>query len=76
MVAHWLWDMVIFVNLSGAAAPTSGSNSFAGILLVAPIGLYGLWLLRKHEFRDTDDDELATARSPVTAHKAMRGALS
>lgn len=76
MVAHWLWDMVIFINLSGAAAPTDTSKSLTGILLVLPIGLYGLWLLRKREFRDTDDEEPATARSLVTAPTTMRGAMS
>lgn len=76
MIAHWLWDMVIFVNLAGVAAPTDTSKSLTGILLVAPIGLYGLWLLRKREFRDIDDDEPAAARSPVTARRTMKGALS
>jgi membrane protease YdiL (CAAX protease family) len=76
MIAHWLWDMVIFINLSGAAAPTSQSNSFAGILLVAPIGLYGLWLLRKPEFRDIDDDEPARTGARMTAPTTIKGALS
>ncbi|EXG83029.1 putative protease of the Abi (CAAX) family [Sphingomonas jaspsi DSM 18422] len=75
MIGHWLWDLAVFANVSGAVAPTGTGNSYMGILLVAPIGLYGLWLLRKPEFRHIDDDE--TARTmPALATKTMKGPFS
>lgn len=75
MIAHWLWDLAVFANVSGAVVPTGTGNSYVGILLVAPIALYGLWLLRKPEFRHLDDDEPASTR-PANASPAMEGALS
>jgi membrane protease YdiL (CAAX protease family) len=67
MIAHWLWDLAVFANVSGGVAPTGAGNSYLGILLVAPIGLYGLWLLRKPQFRHTEDDEPARMRPAIAA---------
>lgn len=76
MIAHWLWDLAIFVDLSGAAAPASSDKSIFGILLVAPIGLYGLWLLRKPEFRQVDDELSVQSRPAATDPNRMKGSSS
>lgn len=58
-IAHWLWDFVIFVNgfhASGAAPTGAAMNPLMGIALVAPITLYGLWIIRKREYHHLTDD--------------------
>lgn len=58
MVAHWLWDLSVFLTAGNAtgSAPAAPAQLLAGAALVAPITLYGLWLLRKPEFRVTTDE--------------------
>ncbi len=60
MVGHWLWDLGVFLSSSpaaGEAVPVaSATKLLAGAALVAPIALYGLWLLRKPQFRVSTDD--------------------
>jgi membrane protease YdiL (CAAX protease family) len=57
MAAHWLWDLSVFLSAGDAtgSAPTAPAQQLFGAALVAPITLYGLWLLRKAEFRVTTD---------------------
>jgi hypothetical protein len=60
MIGHWLWDLSVFLSASDAASPATPdagpAKLLAGAVLVAPIALYGLWLLRKPEYRVHDDD--------------------
>jgi membrane protease YdiL (CAAX protease family) len=68
MVGHWLWDLAIFLGSADPdkpAAAAGATNPIMGAVLVAPIALYGLWLLRRPEYRDTDDviDNALTPRS-------------
>lgn len=59
LIAHWLWDLVIFMNAAGPkAAAESGAemNPLMGAALVAPIALYGLWLIRKRQYQYMTDD--------------------
>lgn len=51
IAAHGLWDMVLFLTVAGAAPSEQAGPSLAGVLFVTPIALYGLWLLRKPEYR-------------------------
>ncbi len=58
MVGHWLWDLAVFLGSAdpNRTTPAGGStNMFAGLALVAPIALYGLWLLRNPERRAVSD---------------------
>jgi membrane protease YdiL (CAAX protease family) len=60
MVGHWLWDLAVFLSASdsatAAAQPSGATRLLAGAVLVVPITLYGLWLLRRPEFRVMVDD--------------------
>jgi membrane protease YdiL (CAAX protease family) len=55
IIGHWLWDVSVFLNAtdpaSSAASASTQPNLLAGPALVAPLALYGLWLLRKPEHR-------------------------
>lgn len=59
MIGHWLWDLSVFMSASGgadaAAQATSPGKLLVGAVLVAPVALYGLWLLRKPEYRVLND---------------------
>ncbi len=57
MIGHWLWDLAVFISTPAPGQPVPNPLPwFSGALLVTPIALYGLWLLRKPEFRLTRDD--------------------
>ncbi|MFM9979232.1 MAG: lysostaphin resistance A-like protein [Sphingomonadaceae bacterium] len=59
IIGHWLWDFSIFLSSADptkAAQATTAGNPLYGLALVAPIALYGLWLLRTAEYRRLDDD--------------------
>jgi membrane protease YdiL (CAAX protease family) len=59
MIGHWLWDVSVFLSAAdpGKAAAGGGhANPLLGAALVAPLALYGLWLLRKPEHRVMTDD--------------------
>jgi membrane protease YdiL (CAAX protease family) len=58
MVAHWLWDMSVFLSAgdTSGSAPAEPAKLLFGAALVAPITLYGLWLLRRSGFRVTTDE--------------------
>jgi membrane protease YdiL (CAAX protease family) len=66
MIGHWLWDLSVFLSASGTTAPAAadgGSSELVyGAALVAPVALYGLWLLRRPEFRVRNDDFLSRRR--------------
>ncbi len=72
-IAHWLWDLGVFLNASsakGIAAPAATSGLLTGALLVAPIALYGLWLILRSRFQFLTDDPSETresGRAPVQA---------
>lgn len=55
IIGHWLWDTAVFMNATdpagSAATASTQPNLLAGPLLIAPLALYGLWLLRKPEHR-------------------------
>lgn len=58
-IAHWLWDLVVFLNASSVqSGADSGAtaNPMMGAVLVAPIALYGLWIIRKREHQHMTDD--------------------
>jgi membrane protease YdiL (CAAX protease family) len=59
MIGHWLWDLSVFLNASDATVSAAPGGDpirlFVGAALVAPIALYGLWLLRKPEHRVISD---------------------
>lgn len=57
MIGHWLWDLSVFISSPAPGQPVPNPLPwFSGVLLVTPIALYGLWLLRKPEFRLTTDE--------------------
>jgi uncharacterized protein len=60
MIGHCLWDFAVFlVGYHPVAAPTptaAPANMLWGAVLVAPIAVYGLWLLRKAEHRAVSDE--------------------
>lgn len=58
MVGHWLWDFAIFLSSADPdrVAQAGAANPLFGVALVAPIALYGLWLLRKPEYQTLSDD--------------------
>jgi uncharacterized protein len=68
MIGHWLWDLSVFLSASGTTAPAAadgGPNKLLyGAALVAPVALYGLWLLRKPEYR-VDNDDYPVPQAPV-----------
>lgn len=58
-IAHWLWDLVVFLNASSVhsgAASSATMNPLMGTALVAPITLYGLWIIRKRQYQFMTDD--------------------
>ncbi|WP_156256475.1 CPBP family intramembrane glutamic endopeptidase [Sandarakinorhabdus oryzae] len=58
IVGHWLWDLAVFLGSADPNRHVAGGGSTSllyAAALVAPIALYGLWLLRKPEYRDADD---------------------
>lgn len=58
-IAHWLWDLAVFLNASsasGASGAAASANPLMGAVLVAPIALYGLWLIWKPRHRYLTDD--------------------
>lgn len=58
-IAHWLWDLAVFLNASNVQAGAgSGAtmNPFVGTALVAPITLYGLWIIRKRQYQYVTDE--------------------
>lgn len=60
MIAHWLWDLMIFLSVSGRSVEESAqstASSFLGLAVVAPIAIYGLLLLRKRQFQQITDEE-------------------
>lgn len=59
IIGHWLWDLSVFMSATdtaAAAAKSAPANPLLGLALVAPIALYGLWILRKPEHRTLTDD--------------------
>jgi membrane protease YdiL (CAAX protease family) len=57
MIGHWLWDLAVFISTPAPGQPAPNPLPwYSGAVLVAPIALYGLWLLRKREFRVISDD--------------------
>jgi uncharacterized protein len=65
MIGHFLWDLAVFlVGYRPIGAPVSTeapASMLWGAAFVAPVALYGLWLLRKAEYRTiTDDNEVST----------------
>lgn len=66
IIGHWLWDFSIFLSSADPAKAAAGAgtgNPIYGLALVAPLALYGLWLLRKPEHRRIDDNWKATDAS-------------
>jgi uncharacterized protein len=63
MVGHWLWDFAVFLSSADPEKVVQGgpANPLFGVALVAPIALYGLWLLRKPEYRHMSDEPAALA---------------
>lgn len=67
MIGHWLWDLSVFMSVAddAAAAQAAPANPLIGLVLVAPVALYGLWLLRKPAFRTLDDDLISLPQAPA-----------
>jgi membrane protease YdiL (CAAX protease family) len=68
MVGHWLWDLAVFLgasDIANTAAEPGSPNLLYGAALVAPIALYGLYILRKPEHRVMDDILIALPKSPL-----------
>jgi membrane protease YdiL (CAAX protease family) len=67
IIGHWLWDLAVFMNASDttAAAKAAPANPLVGFALVAPIALYGLWILRKPEHRTLTDDLFSLPQTAV-----------
>jgi membrane protease YdiL (CAAX protease family) len=58
-IAHWLWDLVVFLNASSVqsgADSGASANPIMGAVLVAPIALYGLWIIRKRQHQHMTDN--------------------
>ena len=72
MVAHWLWDLAVFLNASGSEASSSGPGAslLIGAALVAPIALYGLWLIRNRKFHFVTDEIPEIIAGRTTASRA------
>lgn len=74
-IAHWLWDLVVFLNASSAsetAASRDAMSPLIGIALVVPITLYGLWLIRKRNLQFVTD-ELSLTQAPYGIDQARNG---
>jgi hypothetical protein len=54
MAVHALWDMSILLVEAGTT-PAGTSAPWSSCLLILPLPLYGLWLLRRPEFRLVED---------------------
>jgi hypothetical protein len=57
MIGLWLWDLAVFLGSAdpNRIAPEGLASAIMGAALVLPIALYGMWLLRKPEYRYASD---------------------
>ena len=71
MIAHWLWDLAIFLSVSGrnvGGSTQDAASPLIGLAVVAPIALYGLWLIRKRQFHSVTDDVPDVTRPSLDAN--------
>ena len=69
MIVHWLWDLSVFILLSGRAGPAPAAGPVEQLMgasiIVGPMALYGFYLIRNARVRaGWQDDHAASPDFP------------
>lgn len=74
MIVHWLWDLAVFILMSGRSGPAEPAAApleqlLGALVIVGPMALYGFYLIRNAQVREGWQDDRTTSPDFLTPQK-------